>query len=278
MKIAKEEKQNHTIMKILQSIRPYWFYMICSIGTAAVTVILTLMVPILVGDAIDFIIDQGQVDFPYVMNRLIWISVIVLITALSQWLMNICNNKITYNTVRDIRNQAFAKIEILPLKYIDTHTYGEIVSRVIADVDQFADGLLMGFTQFFTGVLTIVGTLGFMLFNNVMITLVVVCITPVSFLVAGFIANPGQSEIMSPNKAGAMAVAGTVGAVALTGGLAGGAVASSALAKAGAMTAKQVGSNMLRKGVGNSFDGVSFRQNYHQANEAKKKMKGMLKS
>lgn len=201
MKIAKEEKQNHTIMKILQSIRPYWFYMICSIGTAAVTVILTLMVPILVGDAIDFIIDQGQVDFPYVMNRLIWISVIVLITALSQWLMNICNNKITYNTVRDIRNQAFAKIEILPLKYIDTHTYGEIVSRVIADVDQFADGLLMGFTQFFTGVLTIVGTLGFMLFNNVMITLVVVCITPVSFLVAGFIAKKTYTMFKEQSEA-----------------------------------------------------------------------------
>ncbi len=168
---------------------------------AAVTVVLTLMVPILIGDAIDSIIDQGQVDFVYVLKRLIMIGIIVLLTALSQWLMNISNNKITYNTVRDIRNQAFEKIEILPLKYIDSHSYGEIVSRVISDVDQFADGLLMGFTQFFTGVLTIILTLGFMLMNNVVITLVVVCITPVSFLVAGFIAKRTYTMFKAQSEA-----------------------------------------------------------------------------
>lgn len=172
MEVTKKEKQKKTIEKVLQSVRPYWLYLVLSICMAAVTVVLTLLVPILVGDAIDYIIDQGQVDFTYVFNRLVLICVVVLITALSQWIMNISNNKITYNTVRDIRNQAFEKIEILPLKYVDAHSYGEIVSRVISDVDQFADGLLMGFTQFFTGVLTIIGTLGFMLFNNVIITLV----------------------------------------------------------------------------------------------------------
>lgn len=201
MEVTKKEKQKKTIEKVLQSVRPYWLYLVLSICMAAVTVVLTLLVPILVGDAIDYIIDQGQVDFTYVFNRLVLICVVVLITALSQWIMNISNNKITYNTVRDIRNQAFEKIEILPLKYVDAHSYGEIVSRVISDVDQFADGLLMGFTQFFTGVLTIIGTLGFMLFNNVIITLVVVGITPVSFLVAGFIAKRTYTMFKAQSEA-----------------------------------------------------------------------------
>lgn len=195
------KKQKNTIKKVLQSVRPYWFYLAISICMAAVTVVLTLLVPILIGDAIDFIIAKGQVDFVYVAKCLVQIVVIVLMTGLSQWLMNICNNKITYNTVRDIRNQAFSRIEILPLKYVDAHSYGEIVSRVISDVDQFADGLLMGFTQFFSGVLTIVGTLGFMLFNNVVITLVVVCITPVSFFVAGFIAKRTYSMFQAQSEA-----------------------------------------------------------------------------
>lgn len=201
METTKKEKQKKTIEKVLQSVRPYWLYLILSICMAAVTVIMTLLVPILIGDAIDYIADQGQVDFAYVFNRLILIGIVVLITALSQWIMNISNNKITYNTVRDIRNQAFERIEILPLRYVDAHSYGEIVSRVISDVDQFADGLLMGFTQFFTGVLTILGTLGFMLFNNVMITLVVVGITPVSFLVAGFIAKRTYSMFQAQSEA-----------------------------------------------------------------------------
>lgn len=195
------KKQKITMGKVLRSVRHYWPYLILSVFMAAVTVVLTLMVPILIGDAIDSIIDQGQVDFVYVLKRLIMIGIIVLLTALSQWLMNISNNKITYNTVRDIRNQAFEKIEILPLKYIDSHSYGEIVSRVISDVDQFADGLLMGFTQFFTGVLTIILTLGFMLMNNVVITLVVVCITPVSFLVAGFIAKRTYTMFKAQSEA-----------------------------------------------------------------------------
>lgn len=201
MEVTKKEKQKKTIEKVLQSVRPYWLYLVLSICMAAVTVVLTLLVPILVGDAIDYIIDQGQVDFTYVFDRLVLIGVVVLTTALSQWIMNISNNKITYNTVRDIRNQAFEKIEILPLKYVDAHSYGEIVSRVISDVDQFADGLLMGFTQFFTGVLTIIGTLGFMLFNNVIITLVVVGITPVSFLVAGFIAKRTYTMFKAQSEA-----------------------------------------------------------------------------
>lgn len=201
METTKKEKQKNTMKKVLQSVRPYWLYLILSICMAAVTVILTLLVPILTGDAIDYIIAKGQVDFVYVMKRLVLIGIVVLFTALFQWIMNISNNKITYHTVRDIRNQAFAKIEILPLKYVDAHSYGEIVSRVISDVDQFADGLLMGFTQFFTGVLTILGTLGFMLFNNVVITLVVVCITPVSFLVAGFIAKKTYTMFQAQSEA-----------------------------------------------------------------------------
>lgn len=184
-----DKKQKDTLAKVLKSIKRHWPYLILSVLFSAITVFASLYVPILTGDAIDYIIDAGRVDFAYVWNRLMMIAAVVGVAALAQWLMNVCNNKITYETVQDIRDKAFDKIQILPLSYLDSHAYGEVVSRVIADVDQFADGLLMGVTQFFSGVLTILGTLAFMLINNVGITLVVVCITPVSFLVAGFIAK-----------------------------------------------------------------------------------------
>ena len=156
---------------------------------ASVSVALTLYIPKLTGNAVDYIVAKENVNFPGVFQVMLQIGACTLITALAQWLMNVCNNKMTYQVVRDIRNEAFRKIEILPLKYIDSHSSGDMVSRVIADVDQFADGLLMGFTQLFTGVATIVGTFGFMLSVNVSITFVVVLITPVSFLVANFIAK-----------------------------------------------------------------------------------------
>lgn len=181
--------QKDTLKKVLHYIRKYWIYLALSIIAAGVTVALTLYLPILTGYAVDLILAKGLVDFPGIFVILRKMAVVILITAFAQWLMNVCNNKMTYQIVQDIRNEAFRKIEILPLKYIDGHSYGEIVSRVIADVDQFADGLLMGFTQFFTGVITIIGTLGFMLSINIGITGVVVLITPLSFLVAGFIAK-----------------------------------------------------------------------------------------
>ncbi len=182
-------KQKGTLKKVLHYIKKYWIYLALSIMVATVTVALTLYLPILTGDAIDLVLAKGLVDFAGIFVILKKMAVVILITAFAQWLMNVCNNKMTYQIVQDIRNEAFRKIEILPLKYIDGHSYGEIVSRVIADVDQFADGLLMGFTQFFTGVITIVGTLGFMLSINLAITGVVVLITPLSFLVASFIAK-----------------------------------------------------------------------------------------
>lgn len=182
-------KQAETFRKVLRYIRKYWIYLAVSIVGATVTVALTLYLPILIGYAVDLIIEKGLVDFEGIFVILKKMTVVILITAAAQWIMNICNNKMAYNIVQDVRNEAFRKIEILPLKYIDSHSYGEIVSRVIADVDQFADGLLMGFTQFFTGVITIIGTLGFMLSVNVGITGVVVLITPLSFLVANFIAK-----------------------------------------------------------------------------------------
>ncbi len=181
--------QKETLKKVIRYIRKYGFFLVCSLVLAAVTVALTLYVPILVGDAIDQIIGPGDVDFAEIRAILWKIGIAVLITMAAQWIMNVCNNKITYCVVRDIRDEAFQKIQSLPLSYIDSHSYGEVVSRVIADVDQFADGLLMGFTQLFTGVITILGTLLFMLSVNVGITLVVVLITPVSLLVAAFIAK-----------------------------------------------------------------------------------------
>ena len=185
----KNEKQSETLKKVLRYLGKYRIYLVFTILLAALTVALTLYVPKLTGAAVDDIVGPGRVNFGGVIQILVKIGVSIAITAFAQWLMNICNNKMTYQIVQDVRNEAFKKIEILPLKYIDGHPYGEIVSRVIADVDQFADGLLMGFTQLFTGVATIIGTLVFMLSVNVKITLVVVIITPVSFFVAGFIAK-----------------------------------------------------------------------------------------
>lgn len=187
--MKKESRQKETLGRILKYMKKYWLFLGLSIALAVLSVILTLYIPILTGDAIDYIVDKGKVDFTYITPILKKMVVVILITAAAQWIMNVCNNKMTYNIVRDIRKDAIRKIEILPLKYLDAHSYGEIVSRVIADVDQFADGLLMGFTQLFTGVVTIVGTLGFMLSVNIKITAVVVFLTPLSFVVAGFIAK-----------------------------------------------------------------------------------------
>lgn len=181
--------QKETFKKVLRYIRKYWIYLVASIVMATVTVALTLYFPILTGRVIDKIIGPKQVEFAAIFVILRQMAFVVAFTALAQWIMNVCNNRMTYRIVQDIRNEAFRKIEILPLKYIDGHSYGEVVSRVIADVDQFADGLLMGFTQFFTGVITILGTLGFMLSVNVTVTGVVVVVTPLSFFVAGFIAK-----------------------------------------------------------------------------------------
>ena len=177
------------IMRIWKHIRKYWFYIVCSLIFAALSVASQLYVPILTGNAIDHMIGVGKVDFAGVAAIVRVIVAATAVTAFSQWIFGICNNNITYNVSRDLRNAAIAKIQKLPVSYLDAHPTGDLVSRVIADVEQFADGLLMGFTQFFTGVLTILGTLGFMLYVNVPITLVVVCVTPLSFIVAGFIAK-----------------------------------------------------------------------------------------
>ena len=182
-----------TMKRVLKYIRKYTPALVLSLLLAGLTVLLTLYIPILTGNAVDLIIGKGQVDMPGIFAIMKKIAIAMIITAVGQWVMNTCNNYITYHVIRDIRTDAFAKLEILPLKYLDAHAYGDIVSRVIADVDTFADGLLMGFTQLFTGVLTILCTLGFMLVTNVPITLVVVCITPVSFLVAKFIATKTYS-------------------------------------------------------------------------------------
>ena len=189
-----QKKNNKETMKrVLKYIRKYTPALVLSLLLAGLTVLLTLYIPILTGNAVDLIIGEGQVDMPDIFAIMKKIAIVMIITAVGQWVMNTCNNYITYHVIRDIRTDAFAKLEILPLKYLDAHAYGDIVSRVIADVDTFADGLLIGFTQLFTGVLTILCTLGFMLVTNVPITLVVVCITPVSFLVAKFIATKTYS-------------------------------------------------------------------------------------
>ena len=181
--------QKETIKKVLHYIRRYRFFLIVSLVLALITVVLTLYVPILTGQAVDLIVGKGQVDFAGVYHICVKIGIAILLTMVAQWVMNVANNKITYSVVRDIRTDAFEKIQVLPLSYIDSHSYGGIVSRVIADADQFADGLLMGFTQLFTGVITILGTLGFMLSVSVSIALVVVVLTPVSLFVAAFIAK-----------------------------------------------------------------------------------------
>ena len=185
----KKKGQAETLREVVRRLGRYRIFLVFSVLLASVSVALTLYIPKLTGNAVDYIVAKENVNFPGVFQVMLQIGACTLITALAQWLMNVCNNKMTYQVVRDIRNEAFRKIEILPLKYIDSHSSGDMVSRVIADVDQFADGLLMGFTQLFTGVATIVGTFGFMLSVNVSITFVVVLITPVSFLVANFIAK-----------------------------------------------------------------------------------------
>lgn len=185
----KQKSQAATLKEVICRLGRYRIFLVFSILLATVSVALTLYIPKLTGHAVDYVIGKGKVNFPGVIQVMIQIGVCTLITALVQWLMNVCNNKMTYQMVQDIRNEAFDKIEQLPLKYIDGHPYGEVVSRVIADVDQFSDGLLMGFTQLFTGIATIIGTFCFMLSVNVSITFVVVLITPVSFFVANFIAK-----------------------------------------------------------------------------------------
>ena len=185
----KQKSQAATLKEVICRLGRYRIFLVFSILLATVSVALTLYIPKLTGHAVDYVIGKGKVNFSGVIQVMIQIGVCTLITALAQWLMNVCNNKMTYQMVQDIRNEAFDKIEQLPLKYIDGHPYGEVVSRVIADVDQFSDGLLMGFTQLFTGIATIVGTFCFMLSVNVSITFVVVLITPVSFFAANFIAK-----------------------------------------------------------------------------------------
>lgn len=177
------------IARIWKHIRKYWFYIACSLICALLSVAAQLYVPIITGNAIDYMVEAGKVDFAGVASIVKVILAATAVTAIAQWIFGICNNKISYNVSRDLRNAAVDKIQRLPVSYLDAHPTGDLVSRVIADVEQFADGLLMGFTQFFTGVLTIVGTLGFMLYVNIPITLVVVCVTPLSFVVAGFIAK-----------------------------------------------------------------------------------------
>ena len=193
--------QKETIGKILRYIRKYWLYVGASLVLAALTVAATLYIPILTGNAVDLLLGPGKVDMPGIFTVIKKIIVIMILTGIAQWVMNTCNNYITYHVIQDIRQDAFRKLEILPLKYLDSKAYGDIVSRVISDVDTFADGLLMGFTQLFTGVLTIVGTLVLMLVTNVPIALLVVCLTPVSFLVAKFIAKSTYTMFKAQSEA-----------------------------------------------------------------------------
>lgn len=187
---GKKDKQKETLVKVLHYMRPYGLFLGLTILMAVISVAFTLYLPILTGDAVDMLSRIGQPEFwPGLFVILKKMAVVIALTALSQWIMSICNNKIVYSIIQDIRKKAFRKLERLPLKYLDAHSHGDIVSRVVADVDQFADGLLIGFTQLFTGVITILGTLGFMLSVNIGITVVVVVITPASLLVAAFIAK-----------------------------------------------------------------------------------------
>lgn len=198
--MKKPDEQKEIIKKVLAYIRPQWLYVLLSLLMAAVSVALTLYLPVLTGQVIDRIVGPGAVEFAAIFSILRVMLGVVLLTAAAQWIMNICNNKIVYTVTCSIREEAFRKIEILPLKYLDIHSSGETVSRIIADVDQFADGLLMGFTQLFTGVVTIVGTLFFMFSVNPGITLVVVVLTPVSLLVANFIAKRTYSMFQLQSK------------------------------------------------------------------------------
>ena len=189
MKSSRQKAEKGTLKKVLTYLKPYWPLVLISVLLSAVTVGLTLYVPVLIGRAIDGIVGPGQVDFAGILPLLTQIGVIVAVTALVQWLVNTINNRITYQVVRDVRDQAFRRLQILPLSYIDSHPVGDIVSQVIADVDQFADGLLLGFSQLFSGVVTILGTLGFMVSIRPGIAAVVVLLTPLSFVVARYIAS-----------------------------------------------------------------------------------------
>ncbi len=190
MEKKKDSRQKETLIKVLKYIKPYGGLMTIMIIMAVISVAFTLYLPVLTGKAVDLLKQAGEAGFwDDLFHLLKKMAVVILLTSLTQWIMSICNNKIVYNIIQDIRKKAFRRLEILPLKYVDAHSHGDIVSRVVADVDQFADGLLIGFTQLFTGIITILGTLGFMLSVNVGITIVVVVITPVSLLVASFIAR-----------------------------------------------------------------------------------------
>jgi ATP-binding cassette subfamily B protein len=196
-----DKSQNKaTISRILKYIKKYNILVVLSLICAAISVVLTLYAPILVGRCIDNIVDKGMVDFAGLKSIIIRLVVVIAITAVAQWIMNILNNRVTYKVVNDVRTKAYMKLESLPLSYVDSHTHGDIVSRIIADVDQFSDGLLMGFTQLFTGVMTIVGTLCFMLSINRIITVVVVVITPVSLFVASFIAKKTYHMFMKQSE------------------------------------------------------------------------------
>lgn len=178
-----------TLKRVLKLIKPYRFYVVASLILSVVTVLLTLYAPILVGNGVDYIVEEGSVDFDRLYPVMKQLAVVIVLTAIAQWFMNLCNNHITYHVVYAIRIKAFDKLERLPLSYVDSHQHGDVISRIVADVDQFSDGLLMGFTQLFSGVVTIIGTLVFMITINIKITLVVVIITPVSLLVASYIAK-----------------------------------------------------------------------------------------
>ena len=184
-----KENKSDTLKKVMRYIKPYSHFVVLSLIFVAVSVILTLYAPILVGDGIDYIVGKDEVYFSALFPIMEKIGCIILITGLCQWFMNLCNNQITYRVVKDVRMKAFQRLETLPLSYVDSHSNGDTISRIITDVEQFSDGLLMGFTQFFTGAVTIVATLIFMLSINVKISLIVIFITPLSFFVAGFIAK-----------------------------------------------------------------------------------------
>ena len=191
------EQQKATMTRVLQKIKPYGFFVVCSLIVAAVSVAAQLYIPILCGSAIDMMLGKGTVDFAGVLRIIYEIIVVAVVAAFAQWLLSVCNNRITFAVSRDLRNAAMRKIQTLPLSYLDSHPSGDIVSRMVADVDTFADGLLMGFTQLFSGVLTILGTLLFMLQQNIPITLVVVCITPLSLVVASFLAKRSYKYFQS---------------------------------------------------------------------------------
>ena len=198
--MKKQAGQKEIMKKVLDYIQPQWLLVLLSLLMAAVSVALTLYLPVLTGNVVDHILGPGKVEFSAIFQIMRTMVAAIALTAAAQWIMNVCNNKIVYTVTRNIREEAFAKLEILPLKYLDTHSSGDIVSRIIADVDQFADGLLMGFTQLFTGIVTIVGTLFFMLSVNAGITVVVVVLTPVSLLVANFIAKRTYSMFKLQSK------------------------------------------------------------------------------